>query len=58
MFHMLNSHVMELRSKRRREQRINSLLAQLSVDSDTLLSEFYDFDTLYKLLLLVLAYFS
>jgi len=38
MFHMLNSHVMELRSKRRREQRINSLLAQLSVDSDTLLN--------------------
>ena len=58
MFHMLNSHVMELRSNRRREQRINSLLAQLSVDSDALISESYEFDTLYRLLLLVLAYFS
>ena len=40
MFHMLNNHVIELRSKRRREQRINALLAQLSVASDTLLGRF------------------
>ena len=32
---------MELRSKRRREQRIDALLAQLSVDSDTLLSKLH-----------------
>eukprot|EP00794_Sanderia_malayensis_P003416 gene3416-3907_t len=38
MFHMLNNHMMSLRFQRSREDHGKALLAQLSVDSETLLS--------------------
>ena len=39
MFSMLNDHVMGIRFERKTEQRRQAVLAQLSVDSETLLSK-------------------
>ena len=39
MFYMLNDHVMSLRSQRSHEQHGSALLAQLSIESETLLGK-------------------